>query len=180
MKRWIPTREALRQMRWLRPLAHHFDNEHLWRMDRGSVARAVAIGLFFGLLIPVAQFLFAIAAAIALRAHIAIAAAATLVTNPLTFPPIYYGAYQLGSFILGTTANEARAAQIERKAAKGVTVSTEGGWFDGMISLVLGAGAPLVVGLITLAVVGAIAGFSLVWLLWRPRHAGDGTPPPLT
>jgi len=178
MKRWIPTREELRQMRWLRPIAHHFDNEHLWRMDRGSVARAVAIGLFFGLLIPVAQFLFAIATAIALRAHIAIAAASTLITNPFTFPPIYYAAYQLGSFILGKPADEARAAQIESGTAEAIAVATEGGMFDGMVSLVLGAGAPLVIGLGTMAVVGACTGFLLVWLLWRPRHAGDSARPP--
>ena len=78
MKRWLPTREQLKASRWLRPVAHRLDDESLWHFDRGSVARAVAIGLFFGFLVPVAQFLLAIAAAIALRGNIAIAAAATV------------------------------------------------------------------------------------------------------
>lgn len=165
-------------MRWLRPIAHHLDNEHLWRMDRGSVARAVAIGLFFGLLIPVAQFLFAIATAIAFRAHIAIAAAATLVSNPLTFPPIYWAAYQLGGFILGTPQDDAAAAEIENRTAE--AVATHDGMFDGLIALVQGAGAPLITGLATMAVAGAALGFLLVWALWRPHHAHDanvGEPP---
>ena len=48
MKRWIPSREQLRQNRWLRPVARHLDDDRLWHATRASVARAVAIGLFFG------------------------------------------------------------------------------------------------------------------------------------
>ncbi|NJQ98977.1 MAG: DUF2062 domain-containing protein [Hydrococcus sp. CSU_1_8] len=51
---------------------------------------------FFGFLLPIGQFLFAIGAAILLRGHLGIAAASTLVTNPLTFGPVYWLAYQLG------------------------------------------------------------------------------------
>ena len=85
MKRWFPSREQLVRSRWLGPLAHRFQDDRLWQADRGSVARGVAIGLFFGLLLPLAQFLFAVAFAILLRGHVAVAAAATFVTNPLTF-----------------------------------------------------------------------------------------------
>jgi uncharacterized protein (DUF2062 family) len=101
MKRWIPSREQLRQNRWLRPVARHLDDDRLWHATRGSVARAVAIGLFFGLMIPVLQFLFAIVTAIVMRAHVAIAAAATLITNPFTFAPIYWFAWWIGSHLLG-------------------------------------------------------------------------------
>ena len=89
MKRLLPTRERLLQSKWLRPIAHYLDNDHLRHADRSSVARAVGIGLFFGLLLlPVAQFLFAVVAVV-LRANVAVAAGFTLVTNPLTFAPIY-------------------------------------------------------------------------------------------
>lgn len=177
MKRWIPTREQLRASRWLRPVAHHFDKEHLWSLDRGSVARAVAIGLFFGFLIPAAQFLFAIATAIALRAHIAIAAAATLVSNPLTFPPIYWAAYKLGRLILGEPEDEAGALRIESETAE---LLANQGFFEGIWASMQSAGAPLIVGLAAMAVVGAALGFTLVWVLWRPRHAtpDDDEPPP--
>ena len=164
-------------MRWLRPVAHHFDNEHLWRLERGSVARAVAIGLFFGLLIPVAQFLFAIATAIALRAHIAIAAASTLITNPFTFPPIYWAAFEFGRLILGRPVDEARAAQVQTGTAAALASAADVGMFERMVSVVLGAGAPLVVGLASFAVIGATTGFLLVWVLWRPRSP-DKTEPP--
>lgn len=152
-------------MRWLKPLAHHFDNESLWSTERGSVARAVAIGLFVGFMIPLAQFVFAIAAAAALRAHIAIAAAATLVTNPLTIPPIYWAAYKIGRVMLGEAPDDPGALQIEARAADHLEKL---GWIEGLWNSMLAAGPPLLLGLVTLAVAGALLGFSLSWWLWRP------------
>ena len=67
-KSWIPDREKLARNRWLRPVAEHLQDDRLWHVERGSVARAVAIGLFFGFLLPVAQFVFAVTCAIWLRA----------------------------------------------------------------------------------------------------------------
>src|SRR5690606_31116050 len=113
MKRWIPTREKILESRWVAPIRHHLHDDHLWHMDRESVARAVAIGLFFGLLLPTFQFVFAIVSAIILRAHVAVAAASTLVTNPLTFPPIYWFAYRLGRMLLGEPPDDRTAEMVE-------------------------------------------------------------------
>jgi uncharacterized protein (DUF2062 family) len=171
MKRWLPTREELRAKPWLAPLAHHFENERLWHTDRGSVARAVAIGLFFGFMIPVTQFLFAIALAIALRANVAIAAAATLVTNPFTFPPIYWAAYKVGGALIGAP-DDAAALQLERNAEALVHEPTN---VEGLWAALQSAGAPLVIGLAVFAVSAAVIGFCAAWLLWRPRaDAQDG------
>ncbi len=172
MKRWLPTREQLRQSRWLRPMRRHIDNDGLWHMNRGSVARATAIGLFVGVLLPFAQFLFAIGIAIALRAHIAIAAAVTFVTNPFTFAPIYWLAYRIGSWLLGDTRGEQAADALQRSAE---AVAEKRGLIEGMWHSVQSAGLPLVVGLVVLAVGSSLLGFTLVWLLWKPRH-GDAPP----
>lgn len=170
VKRWVPTRAELRGSRWLRPVAHHLEDERLWHMDRGSVARGVAIGVFFGFMVPVAQFLCAATAAIFLRANVAIAAAATLVTNPLTFPPIYWAAYKVGRFILGEPEDEAGALRIESETE---ALLAQQGFIEGIWTSMQAAGAPLLVGLATFAVSGALLGFSLVWLLWRPRRKQD-------
>lgn len=172
MTRWLPTRADLRASRWLRPLAHHFDNDRLWLTDRHSVATAVAIGVFFGFMLPIAQFLFAVGVAIALRANVAIAAAATLVSNPLTFPPIYWAAYKLGRWILGAPADHTGALRIEKQAEE---LMSQTGFVAGIWHSIQGAGVPLVVGLAVLAITGAAVGFGLVWLLWRPhaRPADD-------
>ncbi|MES3012304.1 MAG: DUF2062 domain-containing protein, partial [Pseudomonadota bacterium] len=137
----------------------------LWRTDRASLARAVAIGLFVGVLIPVAQFLIAIAVAVALRAHIAVAAAATLVSNPLTVPPLYWAAYRIGRAVLHEPEDEAAALRLERETA---ALLEQQGFMEGIWTTIQSAGAPLLVGLAILAVGAALLGFALVWLLRRP------------
>ena len=102
-----PSREQLEANPWLRRLAPYLADPKLWCWSRRGVAMGVAIGLFIGFLIPIAQILLAAAAAVVLRANVPIAAAGTFVTNPFTVPPIYYGAYQLGAWATGTSATAA-------------------------------------------------------------------------
>lgn len=154
--------------RWLAPLAHHLEDDRLWHLERGSVARAVAIGLFFGLLLPTAQFIFAVSCAVWLRGHVAIAAGATLITNPLTFAPVYWLAHRLGSSLLGRSGAEARAEAAVVEAQTEATIAAQG-WLVATLQTVQSAGTPLIVGLAVLAVTCSVAGFALVWLLWRPR-----------
>jgi uncharacterized protein (DUF2062 family) len=56
----------------------------------------MALGFFFGLLVPLAQIPLSAAAAVTLRANVPAAVASTLVTNPVTFGPLYYAAWRLG------------------------------------------------------------------------------------
>ncbi|HSI60844.1 MAG TPA: DUF2062 domain-containing protein [Ideonella sp.] len=168
-KRWIPSRDAIRRSRWLAPIAHHLEDDRLWHMERGSVARGVAIGLFFGLLVPFAQFLLSIGAAILLRGHVAIAAAATLVSNPFTFAPLYWLAHRIGQAVLGEHVDEKAAEQVEAAVA-------HQGWLAATWETVQNAGAPVIVGLAVMAVVAAATGFVLVWVLWRPRPPAGGEP----
>lgn len=169
MTRWIPSRENLLRSRWLGPLAQYLEDDRLWRFDRGSVARGVAIGVFFGLMLPLAQFLFAVAFAIWLRGHVAVAAAATFVTNPLTFAPLYWAAHRMGSVLLGRSTAEAKVEANIVQAHAQVAAASEG-WLAATWQAIHEAGAPLLLGLSVMAVAGALLGFALVWLLWRPRH----------
>jgi len=52
--------------------------------NRRTVAGGVAVGVFFGLLIPVGQILGAAVAAICFKVNLPVAAMSTLVTNPFT------------------------------------------------------------------------------------------------
>lgn len=174
MKRWIPTREQLLANRWLQPVAHYLHDDRLWHLERGSVARAAAIGVFFGFLIPVAQIFFAVILAIVLRSHVAIAAAATLVTNPLTFPVYFWAAYRVGDFVLGgsgaTPPPDALHSQAQALAAAE-------GWWSGLVATIQNAGAPLLLGMALFAVCGSALAYALVWLLWRRRGHADAAPP---
>lgn len=164
--RWLPDKDRLLQTRWLRPLAHRLGDDHLWHLNRKSVARAVSIGLFFGLLLPFAPILFAVAFAIVLRGHVAVAAACTLVTNPLTFPAIYWLAHRLGRRFL-----EVSAADVAAEASTGVDQVPPLPWFEVAWQWVSSAGAPLMLGLVILSVAAAVVGHVLVLLFWRPRSS---------
>lgn len=98
---WAPTRERLENNRWIRWLAPWLGHPKLWHWSRRGVALGVALGVFFGLLIPLAQIPLTAAAAIVLRANLPAAAASTLISNPVTFGPLYYTAFQLGSWLTG-------------------------------------------------------------------------------
>lgn len=166
MRRWIPDRHALARSRWLKPLARYLEDDALWASNRRSVGRAVGIGLFFGFLLPIGQFLFAIAVAIVLRAHVGIAAAATLVTNPLTLGPVYWLAYRLGRWLNGAgSASAADGAQV----AAADTALMQADSASSLLEAAKLAGWPLLSGLLALAVCGAIAGPMLVHLFWRRR-----------
>lgn len=154
-------------------MAEHLHDDRLWHVERGSVARAVAIGLFFGFLLPVAQFLFAVTCAIWLRAHVAVAAGSTLVTNPLTFPPVYWLAHRIGSAMLGEREPRAREAAASVEAQAEAAAASSSGWLAGMWDAFVAAGPALVLGLVVLAVVGASVGFALTWLLWPRKGQGE-------
>lgn len=156
---WIPARQDIESSRWLAWLAPWLSHPKLWHWSRRGVALGVGVGVFFGLLIPLAQIPAAAAAAIVLRANLPVAAASTLVTNPVTFGPIYYGAYRLGAWMTGEnppplempasgTAEAAAPPLLERVAAHG---------------------KPLLVGLLTAAAIAGTATYLLIDLFWRSR-----------
>lgn len=165
--RWLPPREKVMQNRWVQPFARHLEHDQLWHFDREPVARGLALGLFFGLMLPVAQFLFAVLFAIALRANVPVATASTLVTNPLTFPPIYWLAWQLGSWITHEPVDDAAAAEALQQTQQ---VADPAGWLESSIAWVQAAGLPLATGLLMLACGASVTGYVLVRLLWRSRR----------
>ena len=100
LKRLLPTRESLDNNRWLKWLGPRLHHPRLWHMSRKGIAMGMALGVFFGLLVPIAQIPLSATMAVLLRANLPAAVASTLVTNPVTFGPVYYGAYKLGQVIL--------------------------------------------------------------------------------
>ena len=67
----------------------------LWHWSRCSVALGTALGVFFGLLIPLAQIPVTAAVTVALRANLPVAVASTLI-SPVTFAPIHYSGWGKG------------------------------------------------------------------------------------
>lgn len=154
----VPTRESLMANRWLRWLSPWLGHPRLWHWSRRGVALGVAIGVFFGLLIPLAQIPFAAAAAVVLRANLPAAAASTLITNPVTFGPVYFAAYRLGGWLIGEPTGPTSVAE---KVAAETEIS--------FIERVAALGKPLLLGLAIMAIVVGLVVYGLVHLAWRWR-----------
>lgn len=145
---------ANRWLRWLRPFLGH---PQLWHWSRRGVALGVALGIFFGLLIPIAQIPFSVGAAVLLRANVPASAASTLVTNPVTFGPVYYAAYHLGSWIYGDTPDEEPPKHDEE---------------DHHASLwerISKLGLPLITGLAIMATLFGLISYFLISIIWYWR-----------
>jgi len=148
----------------LKPWHGRLKHRSLWVFDRHSVARGVAIGFFFGILTPVAQMLFALIAALVLRANPVVAAGSTLITNPLTLPVVYYGAYRIGSFVTGRNPGGEQSIEVsEDAAAHALDVA---GWYPTLLDWASTIGPPLAVGVVTLALAAALTGYLVVHALW--------------
>ncbi|RLA02763.1 MAG: DUF2062 domain-containing protein [Gammaproteobacteria bacterium] len=101
LKEWLPQRETLLRQRALSAVAHLLHDENLWHLNRRSVARGGAIGVFLAFMPILGQMPLAVVTAVFLRGNIPVALALTWISNPFTAPPIFYGCYRLGQLLLG-------------------------------------------------------------------------------
>ena len=156
---------ANRWLRWLGPALHH---PRLWHMSRRGIALGAGIGVFFGLLIPVAQIPVSAVVAVLLRANVPTAVASTLVTNPVTFAPVYYAAWRLGNILLGGPAVRPPLPPAPA-AASGTDEPTvvQGSWLQRSWLGLRQVGKPLLLGLLLFACGFGVLVFLLVHGLWR-------------
>jgi uncharacterized protein (DUF2062 family) len=157
VRRHIPTRETVQHSRLLRPFAKPLSNPALWRLSHRSVPRAVALGLFVGVIIPIMHTAIAAVLAIPARANIAVTAAVTLVVNPLTIPAIYFAAYRIGSWELRHDSTV-----VDPQTAREVS-----GELGRVLFWLHHASGPIALGVLTIAVTSALLGYFVSSLLWR-------------
>jgi uncharacterized protein (DUF2062 family) len=156
VKNHVPSRETIHRYRLLRPFARQLSQPNLWRLNHRSVPRAVAVGLAVGIIIPILHTFIAALVALPTRANVAVAAATTLVINPLTIPPLYYGAYRIGLWELR------HDAMVDPGAAARVS-----GELGRMLFWLHEASGPIALGILTLAAGAAVLGYGLTALVWR-------------
>ncbi|MBR0568535.1 DUF2062 domain-containing protein [Azoarcus sp. L1K30] len=164
LKRLLPTHDSIKQSRLLSWLGPRIHDPLLWHVNRRAVARGVAIGAFFGLMVPVAQIPAAAVASLLLRGNLWIAAVSTLVSNPFTYAPIYYFAYRLGASLIG--------APIPRNLVRLSEEAATPAWFGQLGDVwawLTGIGQPLVLGMLLMAVCGATIGYWGARLFWRVK-----------
>ncbi len=160
-RKYLPSAASVRENRLVAMFGSLLRHPNLWHLNRDSVAGAVAIGLFAGLVPGPLQFLTALLLAIPLRRNLPVALLTTFYTNPFTIVPLYLLAYGYGSLLLGGG---------EDKAGIEPFLMDWENFFDSMARMLdwtLALGKPLAVGLVALALTLAALGYVAVMLGWR-------------
>jgi uncharacterized protein (DUF2062 family) len=100
-KRLSRQRHSLKERWFMRPFQAVLHHPEYWSLNRRSVTRAVALGMFCAFIPLPVQMPFAAVGAVLFRINVPVAIAGVFVTNPLTTVPIFYAAYWIGCFMLG-------------------------------------------------------------------------------
>jgi hypothetical protein len=161
LRRFLPDAAQVRANRLVARFGAWLHHSNLWHLNRDSVAGAVAIGLFSGLIPGPLQMVTALALAIPLKKNVPVALLVTFYTNPLTIVPLYVIAYEYGKLLLGSNRDHAGIQPFEWDWTS---------WGESLRALLewtLALGKPLAVGLPALALTLAILGWGAVQLAWR-------------
>jgi uncharacterized protein (DUF2062 family) len=156
--RHIPTREQMEANRYVRPFAGRVLHSELWRFTRRSVPRGVALGLFVGVMIPLAHFVVATFLAVFVRANIPAALAATFVGFPVIYVFLVALAYKIGEWLLHVDA----ATTIQP-----ITETMQATQTDHLLERITGAGSEAALGLFVIATVLSSVGYLATSFGWR-------------
>lgn len=154
-KRLTPSAETIKNHPSLQRFAHWLHDANLWHLNRYSVSLATFIGVFAAFVPLPSQMPIALVLAIWWRANVPISVALVWLTNPFTSPPIFYGTYKLGNWLL---QREPLELHFE--------VSLD--WLGSQIGHIW---APLLLGSLTAGIVTGLIGAALVRISWRV-HVG--------
>lgn len=151
LKRFSPSAQSIRDNRILNVLGDDLHKPSLWVLNRNSVARAFAIGLFCTWLPFPLQSIIAALLAIFYTAHIPLSVALVFISNPITISPMFFFAYKLGSVMLG----------VKWQA---IEMNLSWHWFTSILGQIW---QPLLLGCLVLAIVSSAVGYFTINTLWR-------------
>lgn len=150
-KRYMPDPTSIREHKSLRFLGTLLHDPNLWHLNRHSVARAMAVGLFAAFLPIPAQMLVAAALAVMVRGNMPIAVSLVWLTNPITMPAVFFCTYQAGAFLMDVPA---------RHLPDELTWE----WISGELAILW---QPFLLGSVIVGVISAALGYGLTMLYWR-------------
>ncbi|MFC1567739.1 DUF2062 domain-containing protein [Pseudomonadota bacterium] len=151
LKRFMPDHKTIREHKHLQCFGTLLHNPALWHMNRHSVAKGFAVGLFFAWVPVPFQMVLGAGGAILFHANLPLSVVLVWLTNPLTMAPMFYGAYKLGALLLG---EELQHFDME--------LSFE--WIQHEMALIW---EPFLLGCFVLGIVSALLGYFGIQISWR-------------
>ncbi|REL27718.1 DUF2062 domain-containing protein [Thalassotalea euphylliae] len=151
IKRIMPDHHTIKSNKHLKIFGDLLHNANLWHLNRRSVAKAFAVGLFFAFIPVPFQMLLAAGTAIIVHSNLPLSIGLVWITNPFTMPAIFYGCYVVGTWVIG---------------AQEQAFNFEASW-QWVVDSLQTIGPAFLVGCGVLAVAFAIIGYFGIQLLWR-------------
>lgn len=151
LKKYLPTREQLRQTRTLRFLGELIFAPNLWHFNRHSVSYACLVGFFCCFLPMPFQMVPATILSVWIGCNMPITIALVWISNPITVAPMFYSTYRFGSWILGNPPH------FEK-----ITISLD--WLAAQLANVW---QPLLLGSLVCGIAFGLTSFVMVRIYWR-------------
>lgn len=135
----------------MRPFRLLLEHPAYWSLNRRSITRAFALGLFISF-VPIPMHIFlSTGLALLLRLNVPAAVAGTFLTNPLTMVPLYLSAYWVGCRLLDLPARTMHFAMS----------------WDWIAHALLPVWKPFLLGCLVLGSLSALAGYALIGGVWH-------------
>ena len=150
-KKISPDPKKIKENRFLSIFGDWLHEPQLWHLNRYSASVAIGIGLFCAFIPVPFQMVIAAALAIMFKANLPVSVATCWVTNPLTIPPMFYFAYKVGAWTLGTPESP---FEFE--------LSMD--WLQNELLLIW---KPFLLGCLICAVVAGLLGYFAIQMAWR-------------
>jgi len=156
LKRWVPDPKKIRETPGLRIVGKVLHDPNLFHLTRHSVSMAFVVGMFICFLPIPGQMPLAALTALWLRCNLPITIGLVWLSNPVTFPVIFYAAYKVGAWML-----QRPPAHFSFEWSR-----------EWLASGFLTVWQPLVLGCLTFAVVSSVTSYFLIQWFWR-WHVSD-------
>jgi len=151
IRKYLPDHHKIREHNALKMFGTLLHEPNLWHLNRKSVSVAFAVGLFFCWVPVPFQMVLAAAVAIIVHSNLPISVGLVWISNPVTMPPMFYFAYKLGAWVLGTPELD-------------FTFELSLEWLK---TEMLAIWKPFLTGCFTLGVISSALGFTAIRLAWR-------------
>lgn len=98
----MPDHELIKRQKALKVFGNVLYNPNLWCLNRRSASGAFAVGLFMAFVPLPSQMIMAAGLAVACGVNLPLSVALVWISNPITMPVLFYGAYKVGAWVMGT------------------------------------------------------------------------------
>ncbi|HIG40460.1 MAG: DUF2062 domain-containing protein [bacterium] len=156
-KKYLPTKDQLRNTRSLKFLGEVMFEPNLWHFNRHSVSYAALIGIFCCFLPMPFQMVPCVILVVWVRCNMPLAIGLVWISNPVSMPPMMYFTYRIGTWILDTP-----------RLGEDVEISAQ--WLTSQLSVIW---QPLLLGSFVTGLTLGTTAFILVRIYWRWKVKKD-------